>query len=60
MVIDPLKVHPKEAAKDYSLVKALVKYLEQERIALHRIAKAQSKIGRWCEDQFGIPDWNPL
>ena len=39
MVIDPLKVHPKEAAKDYSLVKALVKYLKQEQVALHRIAE---------------------
>mgnify|MGYP001171697491 CR=1 FL=1 len=44
MVIDPLKVHPKEAAKDYSLVKALVKYLEQERIALHRIAEAMGRM----------------
>ena len=44
MVIDPLKVHPKEAAKDYSLVKALVKYLEQERVALHRIAEAMGRM----------------
>ena len=44
MVIDPLKVHPKEAAKDYSLVKALVKYLEQERIALHRLAEAMGRM----------------
>ena len=44
MVIDPLKVHPKEAAKDYSLVKALVKYLEQERIALHRIAETMGRM----------------
>ena len=44
MVIDPLKVHPKEAAKDYSLVKALVKYLEQERIALHRVAEAMGRM----------------
>ena len=39
MVIDPLKVYPKEAAKGYSLVKALVKYLKQEQVALHRIAE---------------------
>ena len=44
MVIDPLKVHPKEAAKDYSLVKALVKYLKQEQAALHRIAEEMGRM----------------
>ena len=44
MVIDPLKVHPKEAAKDYSLVKALVKCLKQEQAALHRIAEEMGRM----------------
>ncbi len=44
MTGDPLRQTPKDAIKSYSLIKALLKWVEQERASLHHIAEEMGKM----------------